>query len=141
MAEKRAEPFHRLPGPLHGTDSGGSDNCRPARIGKLKGRHARPTPLLNVSPSPHSRPRHLKVRLTASVVFFQHNTKHPPAPLPRRNIPRYSAELPKLNLVVPGPQLPTAVSTVPPLTRWGTLPAITSKKCQSRQVKTASDAG
>lgn len=64
MAEKRAETFHRLSGTLHGTESG-SDNpsnhtCRPARIGKLKGRHARQTPLLNVSPPPHSRPGRLK---------------------------------------------------------------------------------
>lgn len=61
MAEKRADSFHRLSGTLHGPESGGSDNpfnhtCRPARIGKLKVRNARQTPLLNVSPSPRSRP-------------------------------------------------------------------------------------
>lgn len=60
MAEKRAESFHRLSGTLHGPESRGSDKplnhtCRPARIRKLKGRHVRQTPLLNVSPSPHSR--------------------------------------------------------------------------------------
>lgn len=65
MAEKRAESVHRLSGTLHGPEGRGSDNplnhtCRPARIRKLKGRQARQTPLLNVSPSPHSRAGHLK---------------------------------------------------------------------------------
>lgn len=54
MAEKRAETFHRLSGTLQGPESGSSHNslnhtCRPSRVGKLKGRHARQTPLLNVS--------------------------------------------------------------------------------------------
>uniref|UniRef100_A0A673C2X8 MOK protein kinase n=1 Tax=Sphaeramia orbicularis TaxID=375764 RepID=A0A673C2X8_9TELE len=43
-------------------------------------------------------------------------------------------ELPKLNMVVPGPQISFPVSTMPAftVTHRGTLPAITSKKCQSR---------
>lgn len=54
MAEKRAETFHRLPGTLHGLEGAGSHNslnraCRPTRVGKLKCRNARQTPLLNVS--------------------------------------------------------------------------------------------
>lgn len=73
--------------------------------------------------------------LTVSAVSFQHNTKQPPEPGTRRNIPHYPAELPKLNLVVPGPQIPTAVSTVPPFTHRGTLPVLASKKCQSRLAK------
>uniref|UniRef100_H2U7R7 MOK protein kinase n=1 Tax=Takifugu rubripes TaxID=31033 RepID=H2U7R7_TAKRU len=122
MAEKRAETFHRLPGTLHGLEGGGSHNClnracRPARVGKLRGRNARQTPLLN------------------------HNTKHAPAPLARRNIPHYPAELPKLNLVVPGPQIAPAISTVPPFTHRGTLPAIASKKCQSRLAKVSARHG
>lgn len=73
--------------------------------------------------------------LTVSTVSFQHNTKQPPEPGTRRNIPHYPGELPKLNLVVPGPQIPTAVSTVPPFTHRGTLPVLASKKCQSRLAK------
>lgn len=54
MAEKRAETFPRLSGTLHGVEGGGSHDslnhaCRPSRVGKLKGRHARQTPLQTVS--------------------------------------------------------------------------------------------
>lgn len=98
MAEKRAETFHRLSGSLHGTESSGSDKpllnhvCRPARIGKLKGRHARQTPLLNVSHTSTQPSWTPQARVTASVVFFSAQSQAPsrPAeqedhpPLPRR---------------------------------------------------------
>ncbi len=63
--------------------------------------------------------------------------KHVAEPLIRRNVPHYPAELPKLNMVVPGPQISFPVSTMPAftVTHRGTLPAITSKKCQSRLAK------
>ncbi|XP_041703134.1 MAPK/MAK/MRK overlapping kinase-like isoform X2 [Coregonus clupeaformis] len=65
----------------------------------------------------------------------QHNTKHVAEPLIRRNAPQ--VELPKLNVVVPAPQITYPVSTVPALTitHRGSLPAITSKKCHSRLAK------
>uniref|UniRef100_A0A3Q1BDV0 Protein kinase domain-containing protein n=1 Tax=Amphiprion ocellaris TaxID=80972 RepID=A0A3Q1BDV0_AMPOC len=58
-------------------------------------------------------------------------------PLIRRNVPHYPAELPKINMVVPGPQISFPVSTMPActVTHRGTLPAITSKKCQSQLAK------
>uniref|UniRef100_A0A3B4UU35 MOK protein kinase n=1 Tax=Seriola dumerili TaxID=41447 RepID=A0A3B4UU35_SERDU len=58
-------------------------------------------------------------------------------PLVRRNVPHYPTELPKLNMVVPGPQISFPVSTMPAftVTHRGTLPAITSKKCQSQLAK------
>uniref|UniRef100_A0A3Q4B5Y9 mitogen-activated protein kinase n=1 Tax=Mola mola TaxID=94237 RepID=A0A3Q4B5Y9_MOLML len=67
----------------------------------------------------------------------RHIMKHVADPLARRNVPHYPAELPKLNMVVPGPQISSPVSTVPALTvsHRGTLPAITSKKCQSQIAK------
>uniref|UniRef100_A0AAZ3QNB9 Protein kinase domain-containing protein n=1 Tax=Oncorhynchus tshawytscha TaxID=74940 RepID=A0AAZ3QNB9_ONCTS len=65
----------------------------------------------------------------------QHNIKHVAEPLIRRNAPH--VELPKLNVVVPAPQITYPVSTVPVLTitHRGSLPAITSKKCHSRLAK------
>lgn len=68
---------------------------------------------------------------------FQHNVKHVADPLIRRNIHHYPAELPKLNMVVPGPQISFPVSTMPAftVTHRGSLPAITSKKCQSQLAK------
>ncbi len=76
---------------------------------------------------------------TSRFIFFplQYNIKHVAEPLIRRNVPHYPAELPKLNMVLPGPQLSSSVSTLPAftVTHRGTLPAITSKKCQSRLTK------
>uniref|UniRef100_A0A3Q3JK65 Protein kinase domain-containing protein n=1 Tax=Monopterus albus TaxID=43700 RepID=A0A3Q3JK65_MONAL len=65
-----------------------------------------------------------------------HNMKHVAEPVIRRNV-HYPTELPKLNIVVPGPHISFPVSTVPAFTlaHRGTLPAITSKKCQSRVAK------
>ncbi|CAL8285247.1 unnamed protein product [Lota lota] len=67
----------------------------------------------------------------------QHSIKHAAEPLMRRNIPHYAAELPKLNMVVPGPQVTYQASTVPPLTgvHRNSLPAISTKKCHSRLAK------
>nr|XP_046267894.1 MAPK/MAK/MRK overlapping kinase-like isoform X2 [Scatophagus argus] len=116
LAEKKAETLHRLSGTIDGVESSGTHGSldhmwRPARLGKqLRGRHTRQTPLLS------------------------HNMKHAAEPLVRRNIPHYPAELPKLNMVVPGPQISSTVPTFT-VTHRGTLPAITSKKCQSRLVK------
>lgn len=70
-------------------------------------------------------------------LHLQHNMKHVAEPLIKRNIPHYPAELPKLNMVVPGPQISFPVSTMPAftVTHQGALPAIVSKKCQSRLAK------
>ncbi|KAI3367190.1 hypothetical protein L3Q82_008244 [Scortum barcoo] len=119
LAEKKAESLQRLSGSMDVVESSGTHNSldhiwRPTRLGKqLRGRHTRQTPLLS------------------------HNMKHVTEPLIRRNIPHYPAELPKLNMVVPGPQISFPVSTMPAftVTHRGTLPAITSKKCQSRLAK------
>lgn len=72
-----------------------------------------------------------------TLLLPQHNMKHVAEPVIRRNIPHYPTELPKLNMVVPGPQMSFPVSTVPAftITHRGTLPAIASKKCQSRLAK------
>ncbi|KAM3870723.1 MAPK/MAK/MRK overlapping kinase [Diretmus argenteus] len=66
----------------------------------------------------------------------QHNIKHVAEPLMRRNIPHYAAELPKLNMVVPGPQISYA-HTLPALTisHRGSLPVMASKKCHTRLAK------
>ncbi|XP_034087650.1 MAPK/MAK/MRK overlapping kinase-like isoform X2 [Gymnodraco acuticeps] len=119
LAEKKAETLHRVSGTMDELDSGGTYNSldhiwRPTRLGKqLRGRHTRQTPLIS------------------------HNMKHVAEPLIRRNIPHYPAELPKLNMVVPGPQMPFPVSTLPAftVTHRGTLPTIPSKKCQTRLSK------
>uniref|UniRef100_A0A667YYH5 MOK protein kinase n=1 Tax=Myripristis murdjan TaxID=586833 RepID=A0A667YYH5_9TELE len=78
-----------------------------------------------------------KLLLSPKLLPFQHNIKHTAEPLMRRNLPHYAAELPKLNMVAPGPQIPYPVSTLPALTitHRGTLPAITSKKCHPRLAK------
>lgn len=72
----------------------------------------------------------------------QHNMKHVAEPLIRRNVPHYPTELPKLNMVIPGPQISFPVSTMPTftVTHRGTLPAITSKKCQSQLAKVSTGA-
>ncbi|XP_076603984.1 MAPK/MAK/MRK overlapping kinase isoform X1 [Chaetodon auriga] len=118
LAEKKAESLHRLSGSMDGVEGSGKltslDHWRPTRLGKqLRGRHTRQTPLMS------------------------HNMKHVAEPLIRRNVPHYPAELPKLNMVVPGPQISSPVSSMPAftVTHRGTLPAITSKKCQSRLAK------
>lgn len=75
---------------------------------------------------------------TSAICFFvQHNMKHVAEPLVRRNITHYPTELPKLNMVVPGPQISFPVSTMPAftVTHRGTLPAIITKKCQTRLTK------
>nr|XP_057946246.1 MAPK/MAK/MRK overlapping kinase-like isoform X3 [Doryrhamphus excisus] len=88
---------------------------RPTRLGKqMRGRHTRPTPLIG------------------------HNTKNVAEPLCRRNIPHYTTELPKLNMAVTGPQRSFPASPAFTLTHRGTLPAIASKKCQSRLAKSES---
>ncbi|XP_008305093.1 MAPK/MAK/MRK overlapping kinase [Stegastes partitus] len=119
MAEKKAETLHRVSGTMDGMGSSVMQNSlqhiwRPTRLGKqLRGRHTRQTPLMS------------------------HNMKHVADPLIRRNVPHYAAELPKINMVVPGPQISFPVSTLPAftVTHRGTLPAITSKKCQSQLAK------
>ncbi|KAK1893960.1 MAPK/MAK/MRK overlapping kinase [Dissostichus eleginoides] len=119
LAEKKAETLHRVSGTMDELDSSGTYNSldhiwRPTRLGKqLRGRHTRQTPLIS------------------------HNMKHVAEPLIRRNIPHYPAELPKLNMVVPGPQMSFPVSTLPAftVTHRGTLPTIPSKKCQTRLSK------
>ncbi|KAF7656626.1 hypothetical protein LDENG_00038730 [Lucifuga dentata] len=118
LAEKRAETLNRTSGAVDGVASSAPNSLdhiwRPARVGKqARGKHIRQTPLMS------------------------HNTKHVAEPLIRRNVPHYAAELPKLNVVVPGPQISFPVSTMPAfsITHRGTLPAITSKKCQSQLVK------
>ncbi|KAG8013296.1 MAPK/MAK/MRK overlapping kinase [Nibea albiflora] len=119
LAEKKAESLHRLSGTMDGMESSGSYKSldhiwRPARLGKqMRGRHTRQTPLMS------------------------HNMKHVAEPLVRRNVPHYPTELPKLNMVVPGPQISFPVSTMPAftVTHRGTLPAIISKKCQTRLTK------
>ncbi|XP_028251683.1 MAPK/MAK/MRK overlapping kinase isoform X1 [Parambassis ranga] len=119
MAEKKADTLHRGSGTLDGVGSSVIQNSlehiwRPTRLGKqLRGRHTRQTPLIS------------------------HNIKHVADPLIRRNVPHYPTELPKLNMVVPGQQISFPVSTMPTfsVTHRGTLPAITSKKCQSQLAK------
>ncbi|XP_010745070.2 MAPK/MAK/MRK overlapping kinase isoform X2 [Larimichthys crocea] len=118
LAEKKAESLHRLSGSMDGIESSGSykslDIWRPTRLGKqMRGRHTRQTPLMS------------------------HNMKHVAEPLVRRNITHYPTELPKLNMVVPGPQISFPVSTMPAftVTHRGTLPAIITKKCQTRLTK------
>ncbi|XP_056152366.1 MAPK/MAK/MRK overlapping kinase-like [Lampris incognitus] len=119
MTEKRAETLLRTIGRADGGQSKGTPNFvdhiwRAARHGRqARGRNARQTPLLS------------------------HTIKHIAEPLIRRNNPHYKTELPKLNMVIPGPQISYPVSTLPPLTitHRGSLPAITSKKCQSRLAK------
>ncbi|XP_060919831.1 MAPK/MAK/MRK overlapping kinase-like isoform X1 [Labrus mixtus] len=119
LAEKKSGPLHRLSDTIDGVDGSGTHNSldhiwRPARCGKqLRGRHTRQTPLMS------------------------HNMKHVAETLIRRNIPHYPAELPKLNMVVSGPQISFPASTMPvfPVSHRGTLPTIPSKKCQSRLAK------
>ena len=71
------------------------------------------------------------------LLCLQHSIKHGTEPLMRRNIPHYAAELPKLNMVVPGPQVSYQAATVPPHTgvHRNSLPAISTKKCHSRLAK------
>ncbi|XP_053192325.1 MAPK/MAK/MRK overlapping kinase-like [Scomber japonicus] len=119
LTEKKAESLHRVSGIMDGVGRSGTHNSldqiwRPARLGKqLRGRHTRQTPLMS------------------------HNMKHVAEPLIKRNIPHYPTELPKLNMVVPGPQISFPVSTMPAftVTHQGALPAIMTKKCQSRLAK------
>ena len=68
---------------------------------------------------------------------LQHNVKHVAEPLIRCNNRQCPTELPKINVVVPRPQISFPVSTMPAftLTHRGTLPAITSKKCQPQLEK------
>ncbi|XP_037343384.1 MAPK/MAK/MRK overlapping kinase-like isoform X1 [Pungitius pungitius] len=119
QTEKNAETFHRASGTMNGLESAETHNScdhiwRPARHGKqLRGRHTRQTPLIC------------------------HNMKHAAEPLIRRNVPPRPTELPKLNLVLPGPQMSFPASTMPSftVTHRGTLPAVTSTKCQPRLAK------
>ncbi|KAG7509899.1 MAPK/MAK/MRK overlapping kinase isoform X1 [Solea senegalensis] len=118
LAEKKADSLHRVTGAIGGVESSAMHSsmdhiCRPTKLGKqLRGRHTRQTPLMS-------------------------HTKHAAEPLIRRNIPHYPTELPKLNMVLPRPQIPFPVSTMPafPATHRGTLPSITTKKCQSQLAK------
>uniref|UniRef100_A0A672J5K4 MOK protein kinase n=1 Tax=Salarias fasciatus TaxID=181472 RepID=A0A672J5K4_SALFA len=107
LAEKKAETLHRVSGTVDGTP--------PVQFRVIWGEMS-------------------KARLVLSP---QHNSKHVADALMRRNIPHYPAELPKLNVVLPGPQITFPVSTMPAfsVTQRGTLPAITSKKCQSQLAK------
>ncbi|XP_035465285.1 MAPK/MAK/MRK overlapping kinase isoform X1 [Scophthalmus maximus] len=119
LAEKKADTLHRVSVAIDGVESSGTHSSmqhiwRPTKLGKqLRGRHTRQTPLMS------------------------HNMKHAAEPLIRRNVPHYPTELPKLNMVLPRPQIPLTVSTMPAFTAThrGTLPVITSKKCQSQLAK------
>ncbi|XP_028293432.1 MAPK/MAK/MRK overlapping kinase isoform X2 [Gouania willdenowi] len=110
MAEKKAESLPRVSRTL-GVGRTLMQNSvehiwRPTRIGKqLRGRHARQTPLMSL------------------------NSKHVAEPLIRKNIPHYPAELPKLNLTIPGPRKSLPALSV---THQGALPAISSKKCHTQ---------
>uniref|UniRef100_A0A8C5AJ40 MOK protein kinase n=1 Tax=Gadus morhua TaxID=8049 RepID=A0A8C5AJ40_GADMO len=75
--------------------------------------------------------------LKMMILPFAHSIKHGTEPLMRRNIPHYAAELPKLNMVVPGPQVSYQAATVPPHAgvHRNSLPAISTKKCHSRLAK------
>ncbi|XP_023263235.1 MAPK/MAK/MRK overlapping kinase isoform X3 [Seriola lalandi dorsalis] len=118
LAEKKADTLHRVSGTMDVVESSVTPSSleqiwRSTRLGKqLRGRYTRQTPLM----------RHMK---------------HVAEPLVRRNVPHYPTELPKLNMVVPGPQISFPVPTMPAftVTHRGTLPAITSKKCQSQLAK------
>ncbi|XP_075874152.1 MAPK/MAK/MRK overlapping kinase isoform X3 [Nelusetta ayraudi] len=116
LAERKAESFHRLSSTVDCLETSGLHTSldqiwRPARIGKqLRGRHTRQTPLIS----------------------------HAAEAVARRNVRRCQAELPKLNLVAPEPAPHislTPACTVPTLSlgHRGTLPAIASKKWQSRR--------
>ncbi|XP_026156543.1 MAPK/MAK/MRK overlapping kinase isoform X1 [Mastacembelus armatus] len=119
LAEKKTDTLDRVSMAIDGIESSGTRTSlehiwRPAKLGKqLRGRHTRQTPLMS------------------------HNMKHVAEPVIRQNVPHYPTELPKLNMVVPGPQISFPVSTVPAFAviHRGTLPAITSKKCQTRLAK------
>ncbi|KAM9708566.1 MAPK/MAK/MRK overlapping kinase isoform 1-T1 [Menidia menidia] len=124
MAEKKTDALYRVSGTFDGVGSPVMLNSlehvwRPTRLGKqLRGRHTRQTPLMS------------------------HNMKHVADPLSRRNGPHCPAELPKVKLAVPGPQRSFPGPTMPafPITHRGTLPAITSKKCQSQMAKPRDEA-
>ncbi|XP_074547685.1 MAPK/MAK/MRK overlapping kinase isoform X2 [Halichoeres trimaculatus] len=117
LAERETETLHRISGNMDRVESSVMHSSldhiwRPTRLGKhLRGRHARQTPLMS------------------------HNMKHVAEPLIRRNVPHYPTELPKLNMVVPTPQVYFPVSTLPGFTNLSQLPPIASKKCQSRLEK------
>ncbi|KAM6912904.1 MAPK/MAK/MRK overlapping kinase [Xenentodon cancila] len=119
MAENKAETLHRVSATLDGVGSSVAQQSldqiwRPARLGKqLRVRHTRQTP------------------------FMSHNVKHVADPLIRRNAHHCPAEFPRLNIVAPRPQISFPVSTMPAftITHRGTLPAITSKKCQPQLEK------
>uniref|UniRef100_A0A8C8EM80 Protein kinase domain-containing protein n=1 Tax=Oncorhynchus tshawytscha TaxID=74940 RepID=A0A8C8EM80_ONCTS len=77
-------------------------------------------------------------RIGSRAALQHHNIKHVAEPRIRRNIQHYPVELPKLNVVVPAPQITYPVATVPALTitHCGSpLPVITSKKCHLRLAK------
>uniref|UniRef100_A0A1A8QDD3 MOK protein kinase n=1 Tax=Nothobranchius rachovii TaxID=451742 RepID=A0A1A8QDD3_9TELE len=118
MAEKKAEPLHRLLEPFDGV--GGpviqaplTQIYRPSRFVKhLRGRHIRQTPLVS------------------------HNSKHVADSLNRRNGPR-PLELPKINMAVLGQRasFPGSALSDFPFTHGGTLPAI-APKSQPQSTKT-----
>ena len=148
MAEKKADTLHRVSVTLDGVGSTVMQNSlehvwRPTRHGKqLRGRHIRQTPLMSVSPNStgywwNQLYQVKSPRSISHVVSLQHNMKHVADPFSRWNGPQCPAELPKVNMIVPGPQFSFPVSTMPafPITHRGTLPAITSKKCQSQMAK------
>ncbi|KAM3595310.1 uncharacterized protein V6R79_021524 [Siganus canaliculatus] len=112
--------YFRLSDSMDGVESTGPPNSdhiwRSARLGKqLRGRHTRQTPLMS----------------------HQH-MKHVAEPHIRRKFPHYTTKLPKLNVVMPEPQMSSSiVSPVPAFTvaHRTIRPAITSKKCQSQLAK------
>ncbi|KAM9787039.1 MAPK/MAK/MRK overlapping kinase isoform 1-T1 [Syngnathus typhle] len=114
LAEKKNERIPGVSGLLEGMGKKVTSNLlwRPSRLCKqMKGTHARATPLIT------------------------HNTKHVAEPLSRRNGSHY--ELPKLKMAAAGPQRSFLGSTLPAVehTHRGPLPAIATKKCQSRLAK------
>lgn len=146
MAENKAETLHRVSATLDGVGSSAAQQSldqiwRPARLGKqLRGRYTRQTPLMSVSPIFIIITYELKGRSIAFSNAFdslQHNVKPVADPLIRRNNHHCAAELPKINMVVPRPQISFPISTTPAftLTHRGTLPTITSKKCQAQREK------
>ncbi|XP_049595517.1 MAPK/MAK/MRK overlapping kinase isoform X2 [Syngnathus scovelli] len=114
LAEKKCERIPEVSGLLEGMGKKVTSDLlwRPSRLCKqMKGRHARPTSLIT------------------------HNTKYVAEPLSRRNGTHY--ELPELKMATAGPLRSFPGSTLPAVvhTHRGTLPAIATKKCQSRLAK------
>ncbi|XP_038823680.1 MAPK/MAK/MRK overlapping kinase-like isoform X3 [Salvelinus namaycush] len=105
LAERRADSLHRAIGTVEGGQSSGTPNSVD-HVWRMARQGRR-----------------------------QHNIKHVAEPRIRRNAQHYPVELPKLNVVVPAPQI-TYPGTALTITHRGSpLPVITSKKCHLRLAK------